>query len=215
MFEQHAPGVPVLAIPGNHDLGLDDAPTVWTRWIGPPQWRLDVRGWRIIGIDDAAGTISPASLELLRETAKDAPPRCGTVVIAHRPLAGHDPPSPNDPWEKRAEQLADTGITPSVTISGHWHHNDTSRDEQGVMHHLLGENCDRASSGDDRGVSKAVLTLAGDGASTSHDFRVGRVPRRLHVSGEFFRLAVGDVYPALRPHAVLSWAAVIAFAYAS
>jgi hypothetical protein len=211
MFEQRAPGVPLIAVPGNHDVYPYQTTEVWTRWVGPAQWRLDVRGWRILGIDDSLGPISEESMELLRAAAKDTPPRCGTIVVAHRPLAGHAVAPKGDHWEERVLQLAETGVTPTLTIAGHWHTNDTYRDEHGVTHYLLGENCDRASSGDDPDISKAILTLSPPGGgAASHDLSVVRLPRHLHVTGEFMRLAVGNVYPALRQHAVVAWLAALA-----
>jgi predicted phosphodiesterase len=216
VFEEHAPGVPVIAVPGNHDVYPQQTTEAWTRWVGPAQWRLDVRGWRILGIDDSLGPISDESMDLLRAAAKDAPPRCGTIVVAHRPLAAHRTLPEHDPWEPRAKQLADSGVAPAATISGHWHTNDAHRDEQGVTHYLVGENCDRASSGADIDISKPILTLSPPkGGAATHDLSVARLPRRMHVSGEFLRLAVGSVYPALRPHGVLAWLAAAAGAFAS
>jgi hypothetical protein len=216
MFEEHAPGVPLVAVPGNHDVYPDQNTEVWTRWVGPAQWRLDVRGWRILGIDDSLGPISEESMDLLRAAAKDAPPRCGTIVVAHRPLAGHELAPKGDHWEDRVLQLADSGIKPTATLAGHWHTNDTHRDEQGVTHYLLGENCDRASSGVDPDISKAILTLsAPGGGATSHNLSIVRLPRHIHVTGEFMRLAVGTVYPELRQHAVVAWLAAIAAVVAS
>lgn len=216
VFEEHAPGIPVVAVPGNHDVSPHQTTEVWTRWVGPAEWRLDVRGWRILGIDDSLGPISDSSMALLRAAAKDAPPPCGTIVVSHRPLAGRGEQPPGNRWEERARQLADSGVTPTFTLAGHWHQNDAHTDEQGVRHYLLGENCDRTSTGPETDISKAILTLSPqDGGAVSHDLHVGRVPRRVHVSGEFLRLAVGSLYPALRPHAVLSWIAVLALAFAS
>lgn len=215
VFEQHAPGIPVIAVPGNHDVYPDQTTEVWTRWVGPAQWRVDARGWRILGIDDALGPISSESLALLRDAAKDGPPRCGTLVIAHRPLFGGAESAKGDPWEPRAKQLEETGVAPTLTICGHWHRNATNRDERGVTHHLLGENCDRASSGPDKDVSKAILTLSPPDAPLSHDLRIEGLPRRMSVAGEFLRLAIGSAYPAMRAHAVLVWLAAAASAFAS
>ena len=211
VFEEHAPGIPVIAVPGNHDVYPSNTTVTWERWVGPAQWRVDVRGWRILGIDDSLGDLSPASMELLRRAAKDPPPRCGTVVVAHRPLAAHDTLPEGDPWEPRAKQLAECGVVPTLTISGHWHTNGTRRDEGGVTHYLLGESCDRASGGPQTDVSKAILTLSPpDAAAPSHEMRVERLPRRVRLSGEFLRLAVGSTYPSLRAHAVLAWLAAAA-----
>ena len=53
-------GVPVLCVPGNHDVGDPGHPTqpvdeariaAWRRHLGPDWWSLDLEGWRLIGLD--------------------------------------------------------------------------------------------------------------------------------------------------------------------
>jgi 3',5'-cyclic AMP phosphodiesterase CpdA len=53
-------GVPVLAVPGNHDVGdpghaiqpVNEARVAaWRRHLGPDWWSLDLEGWRLIGLD--------------------------------------------------------------------------------------------------------------------------------------------------------------------
>lgn len=213
VFEEHAPGIPVIAVPGNHDIEPDGTTGRWTEWVGPPEWRIDVRGWRIVGLDDAGGAISPASMDLLRSVAKDTPPRCGTILVAHRPLARAEGPASNDTVDARARQVASTGLVAAMTFSGHWHRNDTTADEAGTIHYLLGENCDRSSAGDDPSVSKALLTLdpeipAGAPKGAGHRLDVDRIPRRIRLSDEFLRTAVGSVYPWLREHPAAFWASL-------
>jgi len=87
MFETHAPGIPVIAVPGNHDVGREWRHDVWRAWVGRPAWRLDVRGWRLVGLDDASGAVSAESMDLLAAVAREPPAACGTILIAHRPLA--------------------------------------------------------------------------------------------------------------------------------
>jgi Calcineurin-like phosphoesterase len=213
VFEEHAPGIPVIAVPGNHDIEPDGTTVNWAEWVGPPEWRMDVRGWRIVGIDDSDGPISAASMDLLRAVAKDTPPRCGTILVAHRPLSRTDGAPGNDTVDARAKQIASTGLVATMTFSGHWHRNDTTPDAAGTIHYLLGENCDRSSAGDDPSVSKAVLTLEtspADGKSAGHRLDVDRIPRRVRVSDEFLRTAVGSFYPWLREHAWALWTSLLA-----
>lgn len=205
VFADEAPGIPIIAVPGNHDIEPDDTTRVWTERVGPAEWRLDVRGWRILGIDDAAGSISPASIALLRRAAVDAPPPHGTIVVAHRPLAAR---VAGDGTERRTHELAATGLHPTMTFAGHWHENDTYTDGAGAVHYLLGENCDRSSSGSDPSMSKAILVLSG--TSSKHTLAVTRVERRRDAYGEFLRLAVGQVYPLFRERPVLGWGLVAA-----
>jgi 3',5'-cyclic AMP phosphodiesterase CpdA len=53
-------GVPVLSVPGNHDVGdpghphqpVDAARVArWRRHLGPDWWSLDVESWRLVGLD--------------------------------------------------------------------------------------------------------------------------------------------------------------------
>lgn len=220
VFEEHAPGIPVIAVPGNHDIEPDGTTARWTEWVGPPEWRIDVRGWRIVGLDDAAGPISEASMALLRQVAKEPPPRCGTILVAHRPLARAEGEPGNDTVDARARQVASTGLVATMTFSGHWHRNDTTPDALGTIHYLLGENCDRSSAGDDPSVSKAVLTLdpvvpEGAAKGSGHRLVVDRIPRRVRVSDEFLRTAVGSFYPWLRDHSWALWAALLVAALAA
>jgi len=52
--------VPVLAVPGNHDVGdptsafqpaSEARVAAWRRHFGPDWWSLDLEGWRVIGLD--------------------------------------------------------------------------------------------------------------------------------------------------------------------
>jgi 3',5'-cyclic AMP phosphodiesterase CpdA len=53
-------GVPLLLVPGNHDVGdptsvfqpvTEARVAAWRRHLGPDWWSLDVEGWRLIGLD--------------------------------------------------------------------------------------------------------------------------------------------------------------------
>jgi hypothetical protein len=208
-FEQHAPGIPVIAVPGNHDIEPDGTTAVWSEWVGPPVWRIDARGWRILGIDDASGTISAESMDVLRRAAADPKPSFGTLVVAHRPLGARET---KEGIDARAKQIASTGLVPTYTISGHWHMNDQSTDAAGTIHFLLGENCDRASSGDDPLVSVAVLSLLGGkppGTGPGYDLSIGGFKRSLRLGDEFLRTAVGSTYPSLRTSPRATWCGIL------
>jgi hypothetical protein len=209
MFEEHAAGIPVIAVPGNHDIEPVGTTAVWSEWVGPPQWRLDVRGWRILGLDDSNGILSPASMKLLAEAAKDPAPACGTILVAHRPLFAPKESEARETVEARARQVASTGLVATMTFSGHWHENNTCPDDKGTVHYLLGENCDRSSSGNNPEVSKALLTLQPPGAARpGHSLAVDRIPRNIRFSDEFLRTAVGSTYPWIRDHAGIAGSAV-------
>jgi hypothetical protein len=221
VFAEHAPGIPVVGVPGNHDIEPNDTLDVWGAWMGEIPWRLDARGWRILGLDDSTGAISEASMGLVRDAAQGEQPPCGTLVVAHRPLAAPEGSSEEDPEAvaaaARARHFVRRDFAPTLTLSGHWHHNVTHADERGTVHIVLGENCDRSAHGDDPDVSVATLLLRpsvaeGVPAAAAHEFSVRRIPRRITARGEFLRLFVGEIYPALRDRIVLAWVGVAALA---
>ena len=189
----------------------DQTTTVWREWVGPTQWRLDLRGWRILGLDDADATLSPESMELVTAAAAEPAPRGGTILVAHRPLAAPTGNDDNDGVAVRARRIAATGLVPTLTFSGHWHENNDFRDAAGTRHILQGENCDRSSNGPNPPVTAAILTL-GDGPPV---YDTWRIPRRVRLSDQFLRHAVGSVYPSLRGHVLLTFAAVAALLVAA
>jgi 3',5'-cyclic AMP phosphodiesterase CpdA len=91
-------GTPVLAVPGNHDVGEAgnrhqpvDAERLarWRRHFGHDWWHRDVDGWRLIGFDTmltGSGSDEEAhQLDWLRETMQHADAR-RIAWFTHRPL---------------------------------------------------------------------------------------------------------------------------------
>ncbi|MEM7198635.1 MAG: metallophosphoesterase [Planctomycetota bacterium] len=177
MFRDYGPAIPLVSVPGNHDMRRsNDALDLYETWVGPLHWRLDVGGWRILGLDNAAGPLSAASLELAA-AAHEPPPKHGLVVATHRPL--------REALPRR----------PTITLAGHVHSSDDFVDEWGTRHFHHGNNCDR--SHDNRAEdlpTVGILTLAEDGFEwTPHT-----VPRAMKLGVEFRRVACGSVYPVIR-----------------
>lgn len=196
VIREHLPGVPFLSVPGNHDLDQSGSLREYEAWVGPPEWRLEVAGWRILGIDDAAGPVSDASLQLVRDAAS-ATPR-PTLLLAHRPLA-----YPNQAEEgatERAAQLATVLRYPlRLTVAGHWHRSEDFTDARGTRHLVLGEDADRSSDQDEQPMA-VTLVIGGDEPRVE----TWRVPRRQHFREEALRIGVGTLYPHFRARPVLA-----------
>lgn len=91
-------GAPVLAVPGNHDVGEagnpyqpvnDERLQRWRQYFGPDWWSRDVEGWRLIGIDSMLfGSGHPdemRQMQWLEELTADAGPR-RVAWFTHRPM---------------------------------------------------------------------------------------------------------------------------------
>jgi 3',5'-cyclic AMP phosphodiesterase CpdA len=91
-------GVPVHAVPGNHDVGepghahqpIDAARIArWRRHLGPDYWSLDVDGWRLIGLDSflvgSALAEERAQLDFLDAAMRGAGER-SLAWFMHKPL---------------------------------------------------------------------------------------------------------------------------------
>jgi 3',5'-cyclic AMP phosphodiesterase CpdA len=91
-------GIPVMSVPGNHDVGdpghpiqpVDEARVAaWRRHMGPDWWSLDVEGWRLLGLD-AMLFGSGLALESEQEAWLDAQLRSSEARslawFLHRPL---------------------------------------------------------------------------------------------------------------------------------
>jgi len=91
-------GVPLLAVPGNHDVGdpghpgqpVNDARiAAWRRHLGPDWWSLDLEDWRLIGLDAmlfGSGLAQEAEQAAwLDEQMRDGAGR-GVAWFLHRPL---------------------------------------------------------------------------------------------------------------------------------
>ncbi|MFH5926665.1 metallophosphoesterase family protein [Roseomonas xinghualingensis] len=98
---------PVLAVPGNHDVGEAGHPWQpvnqerverWRRHFGPDWWSQDIEDWRLIGLDSmlfGSGTQQEAEqLEWLQRMAAEADGR-RLAVFTHRPLMIEHPEEPD------------------------------------------------------------------------------------------------------------------------
>jgi 3',5'-cyclic AMP phosphodiesterase CpdA len=96
-------GVPILAVPGNHDVGEPGSPhqpvdtarlARWHRYFGPDRWARDAGAWRLVGLDSMLfGSGLPeeaAQLEWLAATMAGADGR-KLAWFLHRPLFLADP----------------------------------------------------------------------------------------------------------------------------
>ncbi len=191
VIRRHAPGIPLLAVPGNHDVDEQGSADTYVRWMGPTTWELDLDGWRILGLDDATGILTPASLELLERAASEPPAR-GLILAAHRPIGG---PADNVRDERRL-QVAETGVLPHtrLTLQGHTHRSAQTIDEGGVCHVLMGANCDRSSHAADTPVEAYVIDLV-DGAL---DLSTLAVARSRRIDRELRSALISHVYPLVR-----------------
>jgi 3',5'-cyclic AMP phosphodiesterase CpdA len=132
-------GVPVLCVPGNHDVGEPkhrhqpvnaERLERWRRHFGPDQWFLDVETWRLIGLNSMLfGSDEPAEteqLEWLEQTMREAGER-RIAWFTHRPLfierpdegdVGYWAPPPA-PRARLLEAVRDHNV--SLIASGHLH----------------------------------------------------------------------------------------------
>ncbi|PIE24455.1 MAG: hypothetical protein CSA62_04035 [Planctomycetota bacterium] len=188
----HGPGVPILAVPGNHDLRrADDSLDLYREWIGPTEWRLDHEGWRILGLNNATGELSVASQQLLKESAAE-PPKLGLIVLAHRP------------------ESAPLNPAPRVQFAGHVHSSKGFVDPAGTRHIHLGNNCDRSHDADPSDLpTVGLLSLDPDGKIEWDEQYT--VPRKVHVKEELRRLVGGSIYPAMREYPPLFGALIAGF----
>lgn len=95
--------VPVLAVPGNHDVGdardrhqpVDAARLArWRRYLGPDRWTHDIEGWRLIGINALLfGSGERAEREQVEWLSTVADQASGRKLawFLHRPLFLDDP----------------------------------------------------------------------------------------------------------------------------
>ncbi|PBC39816.1 hypothetical protein CJ179_32105 [Rhodococcus sp. ACS1] len=110
-------GCPVVVVPGNHDEPRRFA-AVFGR--NPVE---HVHGFRVIGLDTAAGSVSREDLDLLRSELRSPAPN-GTVLALHHPpvpspaatLAGRELAAP----EELAVALAGSDVV--AILAGHFHH---------------------------------------------------------------------------------------------
>ena len=175
----HGSEAPMLVVPGNHDIGRSgDGLALFEAWVGPTEWRFDHGGWRLLGLNNAAGELSSESRQLLAATGADSPDH-GLIVFAHRPA-----PAPLTP-------------APTIQFAGHIHSSSGFVDAAGTQHVYHGNNCDRSRDADPADLpTVGILTLRDDGTFTWDDRWT--VERRLLLREELRRLVVGSFYPLIR-----------------
>ncbi|MAD34322.1 MAG: hypothetical protein CMJ88_11295 [Planctomycetes bacterium] len=174
----HGAGVPMLVVPGNHDIARSgDGLSLFKAWVGPTEWRFDHGGWCLLGLNNAAGELSAKSRDLLAKADADGPAH-GVVVFAHRP------------------ETAPVTPAPLVQFAGHIHSSSEFVDAAGTRHVYHGNNCDRSHDADPGDLpTVGILTLGSDGDCSWEDGWT--VPRRLLVTEELRRLVVGSLYPLM------------------
>ena len=117
---------PVLAIPGNHDIGfyseVDERPrrvaAFCEQW-GTDRFALDVAGWRLVGAN--AYLIGDAGHDSwLRDAVTSGAP---TAVFIHQPQTGGEPTDgwETPPWAVAAFDAAIDGGDVRLIVSGHRH----------------------------------------------------------------------------------------------
>ncbi|WP_027998342.1 metallophosphoesterase family protein [Sinorhizobium arboris] len=131
--------VPVLIVPGNHDVGHlpdSDQPVNaarlarWRRLVGPDFWFADYADWRLIGLDSLLFGFEDAEEERqfrwLEEALKDRDGR-RVAIFAHKPLFVDDPAEGDTgywsvrpkPRQRLYELMAQNGVV--LHASGHLH----------------------------------------------------------------------------------------------
>lgn len=101
---------PVLAVPGNHDVGQLGHPRQpvtperlarWRRHLGPDRWAHDLPGWRLLGLDSMLlGTALPEEAEQARwlDDALAGADGRRLAVFTHVPLFTDDPEEAGGYW---------------------------------------------------------------------------------------------------------------------
>lgn len=141
--------VPVLAVPGNHDVGDPEHPhqavdedrvVRWRRHMGPDWWSLDLEGWRLIGLDamlfGSGLPLEAVQAAWLDDTMREAEGR-SLAWFLHRPLFLEEPdegdtgywsvkPAPRAPLLARVREHR-----VALVASGHLHQ----------MHERVHEGC--------------------------------------------------------------------------
>ena len=188
----HGAAIPMLVIPGNHDIGRSGGGlALFEAWVGPTEWRFDHGGWRLLGLNNAAGELSPKSRQLLAASGADAPDH-GLIVFAHRPETGPLTPAP------------------TIQFAGHIHSSSGFVDAAGTRHVYHGNNCDRSRDADPGDLpTVGILTLRGDGRFTWDD--QWTVERRLLIREELRRLVVGSFYPLIKSWPWVSFGLIVLF----
>ncbi len=128
---------PLLAVPGNHDVGFFDRDRLPARleafraaW-GADHFVVDADGWRLIGVDVYTVGDAEADAWMANALERDGP----IAVFIHQPLAGE----PQDGWQvpddvlgRCDELLASRDVR--VIASGHRHCRVVRSDGRGATH---------------------------------------------------------------------------------
>lgn len=160
MTEVHAHGIPVLTVPGNHDLDAKQ----FTRITGCAPGLHIIRGYGFILFHDliADGDITTrreADLELVSDLAR-LNPDLPLIAVQHNPIfpaiesTGYPYMPTNTARIKKS--LADAKVT--LSISGHYHNGQSLQKDGGVGYYTAKAACESP-------FNFALLRLTGDTAS--------------------------------------------------
>ncbi len=117
---------PVLAIPGNHDIGFYNETTERGRRIaafigtwGSDRFAVDVAGWRLVGANAYLLGDAEHDQWLHDAVASDRP----AAVFIHQPQGGGEPADgwETPPWARDAFKVATAGGRVQLVASGHLH----------------------------------------------------------------------------------------------
>lgn len=149
---------PVIAVPGNHDVGEaghahqpvnQERIDRWRRHFGPNWWHRDVEGWRLVGLDTmlvGSGEAEEArQAEWLERTLAEADGR-RLAWFTHRPLFIETPDEPDTGyWSVKPEprrRLLDLAARHEVALIATGHLHKSHDDERDRCRYIWG-----ASSG--------------------------------------------------------------------
>jgi 3',5'-cyclic AMP phosphodiesterase CpdA len=118
-------GVPVRAVPGNHDYGPAGEAEPWDEvFPGSRSYAFEHESWQFLGLDTTCGPewdgteVQPEAISFLRGTVPQLDPRRPTVVFTHFPLAPGVPMTPFNAHRVRA-LLQELDL--QAVLSGHYH----------------------------------------------------------------------------------------------
>lgn len=206
--------VPVLCLPGNHDIGhlpgtrqpVDAARLArWRRIVGPDRWAEDHGAWRIVGIDSLlCGSGGEEEAEQSAWLARCLEGRAGrrVAMFSHQPLFVDDPEEGDTgywgvpPAPRRALRALLARHDVALFASGHLHVAFAGRLDGTALVWAPASSftvgpMERDMPG--RRTLGAVLHLLGDAVSSETVAVPGLAPHRLDD-------VVGEVYPWIDPH---------------
>lgn len=134
-IDRRPPAYPLHAVPGNRDLG--DGGRLFTSHLSPREWTFRSAGHVVLGLDDAEGDFTPASLALAARTAAQSPASAPLLVFAHQPIHvdGADERLARDCRRRRdALRSALRGREIAAFFSAHLDLWQETRDADGTLH---------------------------------------------------------------------------------